>query len=442
MAARFVNIDRDTPMLMPPDMRDWVSDDHLVNFILDAVSLLDLSTAHVNHRGTGDAQYPPATMLALLIYSYATGTFSSRQIERSTHESVPVRYLCAGTHPDHDSICTFRVQNGELLAKNFHQVLELAARAKVLKVGNITLAADGTKIMANASKHSAVSHGHAVEQMRLLEEEIATLLQRAADADSAPLRDGLSIPAEIERRQDRLEKLKAAATVMRERAKERHAQEQAEYLKKLQERGEQERPSGGKPRGKAPKPPQEGPRDSDQFNFTDPESRIMKAGSGQHFEQAYNAQAAVEVDSRLIIAGQVVDAPNDKQELQPALGTLDPVIESVSQVLIDCFAPPQGAHPSAALQGCLAAGCLAPARLRLLQRSRRQSRGRQRQRSTGRSGGARRHRAPQARAAHRRSGDQSRASGAAGGSFVHRADAAAAANPGRTPSLRAAQKHH
>jgi hypothetical protein len=338
----------------------------------------------------------------------------------------------------------------------------MAARAKVLKVGNITLAADGTKIMANASKHSAVSHGHAVEQMRLLEEEIAALLQRAADAYSAPLRHGLSIPAEpersgdsqpqaarrasaarqIERRQDRLEKLKAAAAVMRERAKERHAQEQAEYSNKLQEHGEKQRQSGGKPRGKAPKPPQEGPRDSDQFDFTDAESRIMKAGSGQHFEQSYNAQAAVEVDSRLIIAGQVVDAPNDKQELQPTLGTLDPVIESVSQVLIDCFAPPQGAHPSAALQGCLAAGCLAPARLRLLQRSRRQSRGRQRQRSTGRSGGARRHRAPQARAAHRRSGDQSRASGAAGGSFVHRADAAAAANPGRTPSLRAAQKHH
>lgn len=335
MAARFVNIDRDTPMLMPADMRDWVSESHLVHFILDAVSLLDLSTAHINHRGTGDAQYPPATMLALLIFSYATGTFSSRQIERSTHESVPVRYLCAGTHPDHDSICAFRVQNGELLAKNFHQVLELAARAKVLKVGNITLAQDGTKILANASKHSAVSHGHAVEQMRLLEDEIATLLARAADADSAPLRDGLSIPAEIERRQDRLEKLKAAAAVMRERAKERHAREQAEYLKKLQERREKEQQSGRKPRGKAPQPPQEGPKDSDQFNFTDPQSRIMKAGSGQHFEQAYNAQAAVEVTSRLIIAGQVVDAPNDRQELQPTLGTLAPVIESVSQVLID-----------------------------------------------------------------------------------------------------------
>lgn len=194
MAARFVNIDRDTPMLMPPDMRDWVAEGHLVHFILDAVGLLDLGTAHVNHRSSGNAQNPPATMLALLIYSYATGTFSSRQIERSTYESVPVRYLCAGTHPDHDSICAFREQNGELLAKNFHQVLELSTRAKVLKVGQIcqpslgsaslavslslgSLAQDGTKILANASKHSAVSHGHAVEQMRLLEDEIAALLR-------------------------------------------------------------------------------------------------------------------------------------------------------------------------------------------------------------------------------------------------------------------------
>ncbi|MHB1083030.1 MAG: transposase [Prosthecobacter sp.] len=345
MAARFVNIDRDTPMLMPPDMRDWVSSGHLVHFILDAVSLLDLSTAHVNHRGSGDAQYPPATMLALLIYSYATGSFSSRQIERSTYDSVPVRYLCAGTHPDHDSICTFRVNNGELLAKNFHQVLELAARAKLLQVGNITLAMDGTKILANASKHSAVSHGHAVEQMQLLEAEIAALLARAAAADSAPLRDGLSIPAEIERRQDRFKQLQAAAPSMRERAAERHAQEQAEYLKKLQERSEKERQSGRKPRGKAPKPPQEGPKDSDQFNFTDPESRIMKSGSGQHFEQAYNAQAAVEVDSRLIIAGQVVDAPNDKEQLQPTLSTLSPVIQSVGKVLVD-----SGFYSEAAVQ--------------------------------------------------------------------------------------------
>lgn len=335
MPARFVNIDRETPLILPPDLRDWVCRDHLVHFIIDAVGLLDLGAARVNHRGSGEEQYPPAMMLALLIYSYATGTFSSRQIERSTYESVPVRFLCADTHPDHDSICKFRADNGALLSASFHQVLELAARAKVLKVGNVTLAMDGTKILASASKHSAVSHGHAVEQMQLLESEIAALLARAAQADSAPLRDGLSIPAEIERRRERLEKLQAAAAVMRERARERFEAEQAEYQKKLQQRAEQERGSGRKPRGKAPKAPQAGPRESDQFNFTDPESRIMKSGSGAHFEQSYNAQAAVETGSRLIVAGQVVDAPNDKEQLAPTAGTLSPVIQSVGTVLVD-----------------------------------------------------------------------------------------------------------
>lgn len=335
MAARFVNIDRDTPLILPPDLRDWVPPSHLVHFIVDAVGLLDLGAAQVNHRGSGAAQYPPAMMLALLIYSYATGTFSSRQIERSTYDSVPVRYLCADTHPDHDSICKFRSDNGALLAASFHQVLELAARAKVLTVGGITLAMDGTKILANASKHSAVSHGHAVEQMRLLETEIAALLARAAAADSQPLRDGLSIPAEIERRRERLEKLQAAAAVMRERAQERFNAEQAEHQKKQRERAEKEKSSGRKPRGKGPQPPQEGPQDKDQFNFTDPQSRIMKAGSGGHFEQGYNAQAAVETGSRLIVAGQVVDAPNDKEQLAPTAATLDPVIQSVGRVLVD-----------------------------------------------------------------------------------------------------------
>lgn len=335
MAARFVNIDRDTPLILPPDLRDWVPPGHLVHFILDAVGLLDLRTARVNHRGSGEEQYPPAMMLALLIYSYATGTFSSRQIERNTYDSVPVRYLCADTHPDHASICKFRTDNGALLAANFHQVLELAARAKVLRVGQITLAMDGTKILANASKHSAVSHGHAVVQMQLLETEIAALLERAAAADSQPLRDGLSLPAEIERRRDRLEQLQAAAAVMRERARERFEVEQAEYEQKLKQRAERERSSGRKPRGKAPKAPQAGPRDKDQFNFTDSESRIMKAGSGEHFEQSYNAQAAVETESRLIVADQVVDAPNDKEQLQPNAATLSPVIESVEHLLID-----------------------------------------------------------------------------------------------------------
>jgi transposase len=335
MAARFVNIDRDTPLLLPPDLREWVPENHLVHFVIDAVGLLDLGQARINHRGTGDAQYPPAMMLGLLIYSYATGTFSSRKIERLTHENVAVRYLCADTHPDHDSICEFRRANRALLESSFHQVLECAARSQVLKVGDITVALDGTKILAAASKHSAVSHGHAIEQMMLLEEQIAQLLAKAESADSAPLQDGLSIPEEVSRRQDRIAKLKEAVAVIEERAQARRAEELAASAAKLREREARAKSTGKKPRGREPQPPKDGPDAKDQYNFTDPESRIMKAGSGQHFEQSYNAQAAVETDSRLIIAQHVVAAPNDKQQLVPTLAAVSPVVNSIAAVLVD-----------------------------------------------------------------------------------------------------------
>jgi transposase len=335
MSARFVTIDHATPMLLPPDLRDWVPEDHLVHFVMDAVRMLNLSGAQTNERGTGSAQYPPSMMLGLLIYCYSTGTFSSRKIEQLTHDSVPVRYLCADTHPDHDSICKFRVENKELLEGAFHQVLECAARAKILKVGDITVSIDGTKILASASKHSAMSHGHAGEQMKLLGEEITQLLAKAESADSTPLQDGLSIPEEIKRREDRMTKIKQAMEVIEARAKERLAEEAAVYQSKLQARKAQEEATGKKPRGREPKPPQEGPGSKDQYNFTDPESRIMKAGNGQHFEQAYNAQASVEIESRLIVGQHLVNAPNDKEQLVPAMDAISPVVESVAAVLVD-----------------------------------------------------------------------------------------------------------
>jgi transposase len=333
MAARFVNIDHATPMLLPPDLRDWVPAGHMVHFIMDAVAELDLSRARVNQRGTGDAQYPPSMMLGLLIYCYATGTFASRRIETLTHENVAVRFLCADTHPDHDSICKFRRENKELLADSFHGVLELAARLKVLRVGEITVAVDGTKILANASKHSAVSHGHAVEQMKLAGEQIAELLAKAEDADSTPLQDGLSVPEEIKRREARVARLKQAREVMEERAKERLAQEKAEHEAKLAARRAKEDATGRKAPGKEPAPPQEGPQDKDQYNFTDPESRIMKTGGA--FQQCYNAQAAVEVESMLVVGQHVTDAPNDKEQLRPALAAVSPVAGTVGKVLVD-----------------------------------------------------------------------------------------------------------
>ena len=333
MSARFVNIDHDTPLLLPPDLRDWVSPGHMVHFVMEAVVALDLSLAHTNERGTGSAQYPPSMMLGLLIYCYATGTFSSRRIETLTYENVAVRFLTGDTHPDHDSICKFRRENKVLLSHAFHQVLELAALARILKVGDITIAIDGTKILANASKHSAVSYGHAVLQMKLAGEQIAQLLQKAEDADSTPLLDGLTVPGEIERREDRIAKLAEAKKAMEQRARERLIEEQAAYEEKLASRQAKEQSTGKKPRGKAPEPPKEGPRDQDQYNFTDPESRIMKVRGG--FEQSYNAQAAVEVQSMLIVGQHVTHQANDKQQLIPTLAAVSPVITQVSNVLVD-----------------------------------------------------------------------------------------------------------
>jgi transposase len=333
MAVRFVNIDHKTPMLLPPDLRDWVSPDHMVHFIMDAVRELDLSRARVNQRGTGYAQYPPSMMLGLLIYCYATGTFSSRRIETLTFENVAVRYLTGDTHPDHDSICRFRRENKDLLSDAFHQVLELAARTHVLQVGDITVAIDGTRIPANASKHSAVSYGHAVEQMQLANEQITQLLAKAEDADSTPLQDGLTVPGEIKRREDRIAKLGQAKHAMEERAKERLLEEQAAYEEKLAARQAKEESTGQKARGKAPEAPKEGPQDKDQYNFTDPESRIMKAGGS--FEQCYNARAAVDVATMLVVGQHVCHEANDKQQLVPTLADVSPVIRHVGNVLVD-----------------------------------------------------------------------------------------------------------
>lgn len=334
MAARFVNIDHDTPLLLPPDLREWLPKDHLVHFVLDAVGELDLRGARVNERGTGDAQYPPRMLLALLIYSYATGVFSSRQIERTSYESVAVRLLCADVHPDHDTICTFRRQHAALLAHSFAQVVEMAARCGVLKVGGITVAIDGTKVLASASKHAAVSYAHAGGKMAALDLEIAQLLAKAEQADRVPLEDGLSIPAEIQRRAERKAKLALARAQMEARALVRTQAEEAEYAGKVAAR-EAQRQAGKKPRGREPKAPAGGPLPKDQYNFTDPESRIMKAGSGEHFEQAYNAQAAVEVESRLIVGERVTDAPNDKEQLEPTLAAVVPAAGAVAAALVD-----------------------------------------------------------------------------------------------------------
>lgn len=344
MAARFVTIDYDTPLILPPNLRDWVPAGHLAHFILDAVEEMDLRQVRVNERGTGSEQYPPRMLLALLLYCYATGVFSSRRIEQATFDSVPVRMISGDTHPDHDTICTFRRENSALLAETFVRVLELAQALKFLQVGQITVAVDGTKVLANASKHAAVSYEHAGKTIQQLELEVKELLTKAEQADSRPLEEGLTIPQEVQRRQARKAKLAAARAEIEARAKARAAGEMAEYQAKLAERAAQKE-QGRKPRGPAPQIPSQQPKPSDQYNFTDPESRIMKAGNGQHFEQCYNAQAAVEVNSRMIVGDRVSSAPNDKQELVPNLAVVARPVASVAAVLID-----SGFYSEAAVQ--------------------------------------------------------------------------------------------
>ena len=321
MATRFVTVDRETPMLLPPDLREWVPADHLVHFMMDAVEQLDLRTARVNERGSGSEQYPPAMMLGLLIYSYATGVFGSRRIEHTTFDSVPVRLLCGDTHPDHDTICAFRRHNRELVAHGFAQVLELAARCGVLKVGDITVAIDGTKVLANASKHAAVSYGRAGEQLQQVELEIEQLMAKADAEDNRPLQHGLTVQNELTRRHARKAKLTQARADMEARA---FARAQAE------------RPAASDASSKPPPPPASpSPEPKAQINFTDPDSRIMKAGSGAHFEQAYNAQAAVEVNTRLIVGQRVSQAPNDKEQLVPTLNAVAAARITVKEVLVD-----------------------------------------------------------------------------------------------------------
>ena len=334
MATRFVPIDRDTPLLLPPNLRDWVPADHLVHFIVDAVDALDLRQVKVNTRGTGSEQYPPPMLLGLLIYSYATGTFGSRRIEQSTYDSVPVRLLTADTHPDHDTLCTFRRENQALLTESFVKVLQLAQQLKVLKFGQLTVAADGTKVLASASKHSAVSYERAGEMIAQLELEVQQLLAKAEQADATPLQDGLTIPDEITRRQERKAALAQARAEIEARAHVRYTAQLAEHEQKLAERAAKKE-RGEKVGGQPPQPPTPTPEPGDQYNFTDPESRIMKAGNGNHFEQSYNAQAAVEVESRLIVGERVSQSPNDKQELVPTLAAIPTVAGTVAAALVD-----------------------------------------------------------------------------------------------------------
>lgn len=291
-------------------------EEHLARFIVSVVGLLDLSELYARYSERGGMPYAPEVLLGLLLYGYATGTFSSRKIERGTHESIPFRYIAGNMHPDHDTINQFRKENLEILKGLFVQVLMLAYVIGYVKLGNISI--DGSKIHADASKSKAVSYGRIPQMETRLQQEIDALFALAEQADN-DLPDDFDIDNEIGRRRQKLASLAQAKAILDERARQRHAEEQAEYEQKMAERQAKEQQSGKKSRGRSPQPPEPGVLDKDQYNFTDPESRIMKNGNNKGFEQAYNVQAAVEHESRLIVGNSLSNHPNDKREGVPTV---------------------------------------------------------------------------------------------------------------------------
>jgi transposase len=314
--SNFRPIDRDTAFLFPPSVDEWLPQRHLARFVVEVVEGLDLSELVKAYRGSGSASYHPAMLLSLLIYGYATKVFSSRAIERASYDSVAFRFIAANEHPDHDTIAHFRKRFLPQIEALFVEVLKLARAMGMLKLGTVAL--DGTKVHANASRHSALSYGHAKKLEKQLKREVQQLLKLAEQADAADLPDGMSIPEELERREARLAAIAEAKQKIETRVKE---QQQAQYQQKLAARAEQERRTGKKPPGRPPAPPSGRVEDQEQINLTDEDSRIMPVAGGG-FDQCYNAQAAVATGSLLIVANELTQAANDKQQLKPLIDKL------------------------------------------------------------------------------------------------------------------------
>lgn len=346
MAYRFKSIDRETPLLLPIDLREWVEEDDLIHFILSAVERLPLSTFAVNHKGCGDAQYPPHLMLALLIYCYAQGIFSSRRIERATYRDVAVRYLLANEHPDHDTICAFRRQNLEAIARAFVDVLELAREMKLLRLGMVSL--DGTHIHASAAKDQNLTYQRA-QQLRLqLRRDVDQLLGQAEAAD-AQGQDHQKLPAEIGRREKLLAKMERACAELEARAKIRAEQERAAYESQVAAREQRQ----GRDRGRPPQPPTSGPGPEELINLTDADAQLMRKSVNDSYTQSYNAQAVVDAEgSRLIVGQRVSTCSGDGGELAADMQSIPAVLGQPTAALADAgyasraaFAQLQTSHP-------------------------------------------------------------------------------------------------
>jgi len=328
MAVNFVTIDRDTPYLLPPSVQDYVPEDHLARFVVEIVDQLDLRGILGVYAGKGKRPYHPAMLIALLFYGYATGTFSSRKLEKATYDSLAFRYICVNTHPDHDTIAAFRKRFLKELEGLFVQILLIGQAMGLVKLGTVSL--DGTKIKANASKHKALSWAYANKLETQLQAEVEELMRLAEEADNERLAEGMDVPEELKRREDRLVKIAAAKAEIEARARERFEREQADYEEKLARRKEKEERTGKKPGGRPPKAPSSDPKPKDQVSLTDEDSRIMPSHEG--FVQAYNAQAGVDADTHLIVERHLSQQPNDKQEVAPTVQGLQQLPDALGEV--------------------------------------------------------------------------------------------------------------
>jgi transposase len=335
MSRKFKTPDYEGTLNTPIQLGDALGADHLARFVVDIISQLDLSKIYAGYAERGGEAIAPEVLLGLLFYGYATGEFSSRRIEKASYENLGFRYVAGGLHPDHDTIANFRATFLVELEDLFVQILILAKLAGKLKLGNISL--DGSKIHADASKSQAVSYGRLIQLEAELRAEVGKLMEWGESADQGDIRlpEDLVVQDEITLRKERLENLAQAKAVLEARAQERYAVEKAEYNEKVREREAKARKHRKRPRGREPKPPEAGPRDKDQYNFTDPESRIMKNSTNDGFDQHYNVQAAVDQNSMLIVATSLSNHPNDKREAEPTLDALSPRLGKPSAAALD-----------------------------------------------------------------------------------------------------------
>lgn len=320
MSRRFKTADYAATLEVTVRLGDCLPPEHLARFVVDAIAQLDLSGLYARYGERGGEAYAPEILVGFLFYGYATGVFSARKIERATFESIPFRYIAADRHPDHDTIAHFRKTFLPELKELFVQLLVLAHLAGVLVLSAIS--GDGTKIHADASKSKAVSYKRLGEIEAHLRAEVEELFALGEQAEQQDLPAGLVVGDEIARREAYLARLAEAKAMLEARAAERLAQEQAEYAAKLAQWAEKERATGRRPGGRPPSPPTAGPRDSDQYNFTDPDSRIMTNPTDAGFEQDYNVQLAVDQPSLLIVGTALSNHPNDAHEAEALLAAI------------------------------------------------------------------------------------------------------------------------